>query len=116
MLDNALDYGISEYDFWNMTLGEINRLVESKERIFKLEEQQKAKHNYILASLIGRAVSTVLSSGATYPPIEEVYPSLFGVVEKENKIQEQKDQLSALRFKQFAQFHNKKFEEVAKDK
>lgn len=117
MLNNALDYGISEFDFWSMTPGELNRLVESKDRVHKLEAQEKAKFDYIHASLIGRAVSTVLSSGAKFPQIEEVYPSLFNINQKkEEEKQQVLDQLSALRFKQFAQSYNKKFEGVAKDK
>jgi hypothetical protein len=43
------------------------------------------------------------------PEIHEVYPTLFDVKEIETKRAEQKAQLSALRFKQFAASHNKKF-------
>lgn len=36
-LDNALDYGITEFDFWNMTLAELERAIESKRRVKKIE-------------------------------------------------------------------------------
>lgn len=36
MLDKALDYGITEEQFWDMTFAEIERAVNSKVRILKL--------------------------------------------------------------------------------
>lgn len=116
MLDNALDCGISEWDFWNMTFAELDRLFESKARQHKLNAQQKASDNYILAMLIGRAFASSMSKDATFPELHEVYPSLFSEEIHEEIKQERLDQLSALRFKQFANFHNKRYEEVANDK
>ena len=43
------------------------------------------------------------------PPISEVYPSLFENEAVEEEIQKKKDELSALRFRQFAQSFNKRF-------
>lgn len=118
MLDNALDYGITEADFWNMTFAELDRVVASKKRLDKYNAQQKATYDYILAALIGRAFAAGMDSKATFPEIYEVYPSLFDKQEREAQKQEQTNQLSALRFKQFANSYNKKFnnEEVANDK
>lgn len=116
MLENALDYEISEADFWSMTLAELNRLVKSKERIAKRKAQEKASYDYLLAALIGRAYAASMSSNISFPEIEEVYPSLFNVEQKRLEKQEQINQLSALRFKQFAQSYNTKFKEVANDK
>lgn len=109
-LDNALDYGISEYDFWNMTIAELTRAIASKKRIQKQQAQEKASFDYILADLIGRSISRLYSSSATVPEIAEVYPSLFDSKEIEEEKQEKRDELSILRFKQFAQTFNKKFE------
>lgn len=115
-LDNALDYGISEYDFWNMTIAELTRAIASKKRIQKQQAQEKASFDYILADLIGRSISRLYSSSTTVPEIAEVYPSLFDSKEIEEKKQEKKDELSILRFKQFAQSYNKKFKkEVGKE-
>lgn len=117
MLNNALDYGIKEAEFWNMTFAEIDRYIKSRIRTIKFENQEKAKFDYIHAILIGKAVSKVLSSNATFPEIEEAYPGLFNNNEKkQEEIQNKKDELSALRFKQFAQSYNSKFKEVRKDK
>ena len=113
-LDNALDYGLTESDFWNMTIAELNRFVESKKRIQKREAQEKASYDYILADLIGRSVARIHSSAATYPRLSDAYPALFDSEVVEEKLQEKKDELSALRFKQFANSFNKKFKEVSK--
>lgn len=111
-----MDHGITERDFWEMTLGEIERAIKSKQRLMKLEAQEKASHNYILADLIGKSVSRIYSSSARMPDIGTVYPSLFDSEEIKQKKQEQKNNLSALRFKQFAQFHNQRFKGGGKDK
>ena len=120
-LDNALDYGISENDFWNMTLSELTRAINSKKRIDKARLQEKANFDYILANLIGKSISRIYSSSNKMPDISEVYPTLFDSKEFyytfqifvskeiEEKKQENKNKLSALRFKQFADSFNSKF-------
>ena len=117
-LESALDYGISEADFWNMTLAELERAINSKKRVKKQQDQEKAAFDYILADLIGRSVARIYSSSAKLPDITEMYSTLFDSPEIQEKKQEQKDELSALRFKQFAQSFNKKIkdrEEVGKN-
>ena len=106
MLDNALDYGISEKDFWEMTFAELDRLVASKARMEKFKLKERATFDYILASLIGRSFAVGMDSKIEFPKLEEIYPSLFNddddkeVQEKrEIKKQELKDELSALRFR-----------------
>lgn len=108
-LDNALDYGISEKDFWEMTLAELRRLIESKKRVQKEQAKEKASCDYILADLIGKSVARVFNSANTMPDISEVYPTLFDSKELEEKKQEMRDELSAIRFRQFALSHNQKF-------
>lgn len=118
LLDNALDYGIKEYEFWEMTLTEIERQMKSNIRVRKYEEKKQAIFNYIQANLIVKGVSLVLGDKSKYPPIEEVYPELFAdeVESRQAKIEEQKMSLSALRFKQYANFHNSKYtKEVSKE-
>lgn len=94
-----------------MTPGEVIRAVESKRKRLKIEAQEKASYDYILAGLIVKGVSITLGSKESYPQIEEVYPNLFDDViqEKNEEIQRQKMNLSALRFKQFAQSYNNNF-------
>ena len=120
MLDRALDYGITEDQFWDMTFAEIERAVNSKVRILKLQAQEKATYDYILAQLITKGVSKVLGDKSDFPSIEETYPGVFDdvIAERKAKAEEQKMNLSALRFKQFAQSYNSNFKnkEVANDK
>jgi len=97
-----------------MTLGELERAMDSKVRVKKLEAQEKASYDYILAEIIGRSMARIYSSSAKYPAISELYPTLFDSVELQQKKQEQQAELSALRFKQFAKAYNEKFKEVAK--
>lgn len=108
----ALDSGISEQDFWNMTLAEVERAVESKARVKKAEQQEKASFDYILADLIGRSVARGLSSQNKFPEIYEVYSTLFDSQQLQEEKQKAKADISALRFMQFAQAYNKKFKEV----
>ncbi len=81
----------------------------------KLKAQEKATFDYILADLIGRSLARLHSSANGYPDISEIYPTLFDAQVIEEKKQEQKNQLSALRFKQFAESYNKRFKEAAKE-
>lgn len=116
MLENALDYGISEEEFWNMTFGELDRLVASKKRVEEYRNKERATFDYIHAALVGRAFAAGMDNKNKFPELHEAYPSLFDKEESEDKKQEQLDQLSALRLKQFVQFHNQRFREVANDK
>lgn len=97
-----------------MTLAEVNRHIQSRNRVYKLGQQEIASHNYILADLIGRSVARIYSSSNHMPEIYEAYPTLFDSKTLEEKKAEQKAELSALRFKQFAASFNKKFKEEAK--
>ena len=119
MLDKALDYGINEERFWEMNIAEIRRAIESYIRVRKLETQEKATYDYTLAQLIVKGVSKCLGDKSNYPTIEEAYPGIFDdiIAEKQAKIEEQKINLSAIRFKQFTQSYNKQFKnrEVAKE-
>lgn len=108
-LNVALDWGITEQEFWNMTLAEATRAIESKKRTSTRQAQERASFDYILADLIGRSVARIYSSTNNLPPIAEAYPSLFVAEELEEKMQEKKDEASAIRFRQFAQSFNKKF-------
>lgn len=107
--------GIPEQDFWNLTLAELERALLSKKRQLLQQQQETASFHYILADLIGKSVSRIYHSANNLPTIQEVYPTLFNSKEIEEKRAEKQAELSALRFKQFAQSYNKNFkQEVAK--
>lgn len=103
-----------------MTIAEIQRAVKSSIRVQKLQSQEKATYDYTLAMLIVRGVSKVLGDKSEYPTIEKAYPGVFDdvIAETEAQLEEQRMNLSALRFKQFAQSYNSNFKnkEVANDK
>lgn len=84
-------------------------MAKSKQRTTITESKERAMFDYLLADLIGKSVSRIYSNSARMPELYEVYPSLFEQEDIEEKKQEQRDTLSALRFKQFAQSYNKRF-------
>lgn len=92
-----------------MTLAEIERAIASRKRVMKVQAQERASFDYILADLIGRSVGRNYSSTTKIPDITAAYPSLFNTQEVEEKRAEKQAELSALRFKQFADSFNKKF-------
>lgn len=111
LLESSLDYGITELDFWEMTPAEITRSIESKNRVRKIESQERASYDYILASLITKGVSIVLGSKESFPQIQEAYPKLFDDLQeiREEEIQQKKIDLSVIRLKQFTQSWNDRF-------
>ena len=92
-----------------MTIAELERAIDSKKRQQKLKAQEKASFDYILADLIGRSIGRLYSSASNMPEISAVYPSIFDNKEIEKAKSAKRAEISAIRFKQFAQFHNNKF-------
>lgn len=95
-----------------MTIGELLRAVESKQRQEKKRLRERANFDYILADLIGGSIARIYSSANHLPTIEEAYKGLFDEEEIKEERQKQLDEVSAIRFRQFAQQFNKKYEEV----
>lgn len=94
-----------------MTPGEVGRAIESKNRLIRIEAKEKASYDYVQATLIIKGISICLGDKSSFPTLHEAYPGVFEdiVKEQEEKIQERKNELSALRFKQFAQSYNDRF-------
>jgi hypothetical protein len=92
-----------------MTLAELERAFDSRKRVLKAQAQERASYDYILADLIGRSIARVYSSANSMPDITSAYPSLFDNEEIKEKKVEKRNELSILRFKQFADSYNKKF-------
>lgn len=97
-----------------MTLAELFRLIESKKKMLKLQQQEKASFDYALADLIGRSIARIYSSSNKMPTIAEAYPTLFSADEVEEKLQESRENLFAAQLRQFAQAHNNKLKEAGK--
>jgi hypothetical protein len=96
-----------------MTIAELERAISSKKRVQKREAQERASFDYILADLIGRSISRIYNSANNVPSISEVYPTLFDSKEIEDAKSVKQDELSALRFRQFAKSFNKRFKGVS---
>ena len=94
-----------------MTPGEVVRFAQSRARIRRVEAQERASYDYILANLIVKGVGMTLGSKGSFPTLEEAYPGLFDDIaaKRNEEIQNKKMSLSALRFRQFAQSYNDKF-------
>ena len=107
-------YNLKEIDFWDMTIAEVVRHIETQQKLKKMKDQERASYDYILASLIVKGFSITMGSKDTYPKINDVYGDLFDDIqaEQEEKIAQRNIELSAIRFKQFAQSYNNKNKEV----
>lgn len=111
LLLNALDYGIKEVEFWEMTPREVGRATKSREKLMKVEARERATFDYIQAQLVIKGISICLGDKSSFPTLQEAYVGIFDemVEEQEAKVQERKHELSALRFKLFAQSYNNQF-------
>lgn len=104
MLQTALDIGVPEREFWDMTLGEIGRVIESHNRREQQRMKERAAWDYRLAELIGSSVSRLF--GGKYPPIQDAYPGLFEAADRRQDWRVAKERLLA-----YATQHNKKRKE-----
>lgn len=90
-------------------MGEVQREIDGIKWREQREHEEKAYFDYIEAQLIGISVSRLFSSSSNYPKLHEVYPTIFKndpQIEEENQ---QKTDISVIRFLQFAELHNQKF-------
>ena len=96
-------------------MNEYLRYMKSKKRVEKSKLQERAMMDWFLADLIGKSIRRLYSNSAKLPEFQDYYSVFFNEEQKEDieqKKQERKDELSALRFKQFAHSHNQNFKEV----
>lgn len=106
--DNCLTAGVSEEDFWNMTIGEAVRVCEAEIR----RRKDRAYFAFTNAMTVGLFVASMFSSKQP-PVIEDIYPELFGMSEEEaaEAEEEKRTELSVARFIKFANAFNRKFEQ-----
>lgn len=116
MLDNALDWGLTEEQFWSMTIGELDRFLSSQKRQEEHRLKERATMDYTMALLIGRAMQGS-SEERPFPELYEVYPRLFAeeLRNREEEKLELQAELSAIRFIQFAESFNSKFDKEANE-
>lgn len=111
LLDVAVKLGIKEFDFWEMTMAEVQRELEAIQFRKEIPNKDKAYFDYMQAQLIAIGIGCSINGGE-FPKIQEVYSSLFVV--NEEALQAEKDEISAIRFRQFAELHNKQLNSEVK--
>ena len=114
-LENFLDMGLTEWQFWDMTLAELDRYAESFKRVQKRKAQEEAFANYRLADLIGYSMARLYSREAKYPEIYDVYPAIFekdAILEARDRIRNQRAETW---LRNFAESFNKSKTEEGKD-
>lgn len=82
LLPLALQYGISVFDFWNMTLKEILEFIKAVQEREKVERQKQ----YLQASLTANFVGCIIS-GKPIPSIYKVFPEIY---QQENQMEQEK--------------------------
>ena len=70
-------YGLTEEQFYHLTIGEIRRLAESYYLNQRERLKEQAEMDYIQARVIASNVSSILSDKNKPPLLEEVYGHLF---------------------------------------
>lgn len=108
-LANALDIGLREHEFWDMTFTELENYFESRRRVMKQEAQERATYDYILGDLIGRSIARIYNANNEYPKVYEAYPSIFNKEEMEQAEFNRRMELSALKLQEFTKSFNKRF-------
>lgn len=103
---SALISGVSEAEFWKMTIGEVVRACEAYED----RRRDTAYFAYTTAMTVGLFVGSMFGSKSP-PTIEEVYPELFSDKKEEVEKAEQmaKDERSAANFIKFANSFNQRY-------
>jgi hypothetical protein len=110
-LDMALECGISEQEFWDSTLAEIERRLSSIKKIQDRNNKEKAYFIYSLSNLITISMARLYSKEATMPTLEECFPEFFNSEEIVQEKEEQQANISAIRFRMFADSFNKRYRE-----
>lgn len=106
LLQPAINCGLAESDFWDMTKAEIERYMEGAAWRIKM----RAQFDYKLADLLSFSVARVISENVHFPTLQEAYPDMFDedTKQQEEKIKEAKMESSINNFLAFAQKHNAK--------
>lgn len=105
--EECLLIGISHFDFWELTYGEIVELLQANNKKEKKRLQEKAVFDYNLSQLIGQNVQAMLSKDAKLPKLHEIYPSLFDEPEEKENPQPDWQQAKQWLLK-YSKAHNQK--------
>lgn len=115
LLQQCMSIGMREEDFYNSTLAQITRYVESYNKQQQNKLQEKAYFDYQLANLIGVSVSRLLSKNAKYPAFEKVYPFITQSTQAKDINEEWEMEVQRNRLCEWAEQMNKKFNKNKKE-
>lgn len=114
LLQQCMSIGMREEEFYNSTLSQVTRYVESYNKLKDNQMQEKAYFDYQLANLIGMSVARLLSKGAKYPTFEKAYPFVNKDNDKETDESWEMEK-QHLKLLEWAEQMNKKFEVKQKE-
>ena len=108
LLEQCMSIGMREEDFYNSTIKQITRYVESYNKQQENQLQEKAFFDYQLANLIGMSVARLLSKDAKFPTFEKAYP--FINKDAKTEVDEEWEmEVQHNRLREWAEQINKKF-------
>lgn len=107
--------GLTEWQFWDMTLAELERHSNSYQRVQKKKAQEKALADYRLADLMGYSIARLYSNEAKYPEIYDVYPAIFDKDAIEEAREKERNKQTDSWLREFAKSFNKSIAKEGKD-
>lgn len=111
MRDRAVQLGLPEREFWEMTVGEVTRWSEGAAHRHRSQLRDQAALDHTHALLLAKCIGIVFGSGGKFPRLEDSYPDLFREELQEEQRQAEEERrmaMSAARFVAFANAFNKK--------
>lgn len=102
--DECVKAGLSEFDYWRMTVGEVSRWVDSYNFQYRQHLKDNIQTQYMASMVIVKGVNKVLTGKGDIPTINELYPELF----PEEAIIEERTKKSIANFLNFANSFNKR--------
>ena len=124
LYSSFLDLGYTPSFFWDLTLQEVYDIIESKQRINKIEAEKetyslksKLIFKSVLARQIAENVACIFSKEAKVTDVYDLMPQLFKEEKEEaqKKIAKNQWELHKARFMAFSEEHNSKRKEVEKE-
>lgn len=114
LLAQCMSIGMKEDEFYELTLNQITRYVESHTKQQENKYRDQAFFDYQLASLIKIAIGSVIDRKVTFPSFEKAYPFVKGIREKEID-NEWEMEVQRIKLREWAEQMNKKIEKKKKE-
>lgn len=105
-MPTVVSLGISVYEYWELTLGEINQILNGAQKKAEREAQEKIMLNYMLANDISIFVNLRLN-GKPVPEFYELYPQ-YRQAETDVEVEDKSWMIYKEQFIDFSEYHNKR--------